>query len=158
MLHAFKSTDYCCVCSTHRHPANTSPAHSLSVRADSSSQRQKKALNSHMLRDRHRICIANTRYQVHTHVRAILMRVASVGCFPGAWRRGSWHFQVASLHLQSRMDLLFVRFILYYFSFLSKRSGRRMPPPSEAPCILGTRTSIPVPGIFLEREHPASYM
>ena len=27
------------------------------------------------------------------------MRVASVGCFPGAWRRGSWHFQAASLHL-----------------------------------------------------------
>ena len=27
------------------------------------------------------------------------MRVASVGCFPGAWRRDSWNFQVASLHL-----------------------------------------------------------
>ena len=31
------------------------------------------------------------------------MHVAS-GCFPGAWRRGSWHFQVTSLHLQSIMD------------------------------------------------------
>ena len=42
------------------------------------------------------------------------MRVASVGCFPGAWRRGSWHFQVASLHLQSSMDLLLNRFTLFF--------------------------------------------
>ena len=40
------------------------------------------------------------------------MRVASVG-FPGAWRRGSRHSQVASLHLQSSMDLLLVRFTLF---------------------------------------------
>ena len=51
----------------------------------------------------------------------ILMRVASVSCFPGAWRRGSWHFQVASLHLQSRMDLPFVRFTLF---FLPKQAQR----------------------------------
>ena len=42
------------------------------------------------------------------------MRVAPVGCFPGAWRRGSWHFQVASLHLQSSTDLLFVRLTLIF--------------------------------------------
>ena len=54
------------------------------------------------------------------------MRLASVGCFPGAWRRGSWHFQVASLHLQSSMDFSFSA--SHHFSFLSKRSGRRMPP------------------------------
>ena len=53
-------------------------------------------------------------------------RVASVGCFPGAWRRGSWHFQVASLHLQSSMGFSFSA--SHYFSFLSKRSGWRMPP------------------------------
>ena len=55
------------------------------------------------------------------------MRVASVGCFPGAWRGGSWHFQVARLHfLQSSMDFSFSA--SHHFSFPSKRSGRRMPP------------------------------
>ena len=61
-----------------------------------------------------------------TYVRDLLMRVASVGCFPGARRRGSWHFQVASLHLRSSMDLS--SSASHYFTFLSKRSGRRMPP------------------------------
>ena len=42
------------------------------------------------------------------------MRVASVGCFPGAWRRGSWHFEVASLHLQSTMVLLFACLTLLF--------------------------------------------
>ena len=27
------------------------------------------------------------------------------GCPPGAWRRDSWHFQLASLNLQSIVDL-----------------------------------------------------
>ena len=49
-----------------------------------------------------------------TDIRGILMRVASAGCFPaGVWRRGSWHVQVASLHLQLSMDLPFVRFTLF---------------------------------------------
>ena len=87
----------------------------------------KKALNSHKLRDRHVYAsqIQDTR-QVHTYIRGILMRVASVGCFPGAWRWGSWHFQVASLHLQSSMNLYLSA--SQYFSFLSKRSGRHTPP------------------------------
>ena len=46
-------------------------------------------------------------------IRGILVRVASVGCFPGAWRRGSSHFEVASLHLQSSMGPFFVRFTLF---------------------------------------------
>ena len=53
----------------------------------------------------------------------LLMRVASVGCFPGAWRRGSWHFQVVSLHLQSSMDLLFVRFTLFFLSEQAQRAA-----------------------------------
>ena len=53
------------------------------------------------------------------------MRVASVGCFPEALRRGSWHYQVANLHLQSSMNLSLSA--SHYFSFLSKRSGRRIP-------------------------------
>ena len=55
-----------------------------------------------------------------TCTRGILMRVASVGCFPGVWRRGSWRFQVASLHLQSSTDLSLSA--SHYFSFLSKPS------------------------------------
>ena len=80
----------------------------------------KKAPYSHKLRGRHteytsiHIRKKDNRY-VHTyHVHGILMLVASVGCFPGAWRRGSWHFQVASLHLQSSTDLLFVRLTLIF--------------------------------------------
>ena len=75
---------------------------------------------SHKLRDKH--IYTSSTSQIHQDTRYIyavyscvwiLMRVASVGCFPGAWRRGPWHFQVASLHLQSSMDLLFVRFTLF---------------------------------------------
>ena len=58
------------------------------------------------------------------------MRVASVGCFPGWWRRGSWHFQVASLHLPYQA-WTFSLSASHYFCFLSKRSarsGRRMLP------------------------------
>ena len=56
----------------------------------------------------------------------ILMHVAS-GL--SSWSMaGSWHVQVASLRLQSIMGTS-VRFTsCLYFSFLSKRSGRRMPP------------------------------
>ena len=79
------------------------------------------------------------RYPVHTYIPGILMRVASVGCFPGAWRRGSWHFQVASLHLQSSMD--FSLSASHCFSFLSKRSGRRRPPAERSAlyilCLVG---------------------
>ena len=60
------------------------------------------------------------------YIRGMFMRVVSMGCFPGAWRRGPWHFQVASLHLPSSMDFFFSA--SHYFSFLGKRSGRRMPP------------------------------
>ena len=67
------------------------------------------------------------------------MRVAFVGCFPGAWRRGSWHFQVASLHLQSSMDLSLSA--SHYFSSLSKRSGRRMPPAERSALYSSTNTS-----------------
>ena len=68
-----------------------------------------------------------------TYIRGILTRVASVGCFPGAWRRGSWHFQVASLHLQSSMGLVFDRFTLFF-----------LPEQSEAPCITNKYGDIPV--------------
>ena len=53
------------------------------------------------------------------YIRGIFMRVASVGCFPEAWWRGSWHFQVASLHLQSSMDFSFSA--SHYFSLPGPR-------------------------------------
>ena len=37
------------------------------------------------------------------------------GCIPGAWQRGSWCFQVASLHLQSIMDLCPLHIIFLFF-------------------------------------------
>ena len=61
-----------------------------------------------------------------TYIRGILMCVVSEGCFPASWRRGSSHFEVASFHVRSSMDFSFPA--SHYFSFLSKRSGRRMPP------------------------------
>ena len=101
-----------------------------------------KKLCSHKLRDRH---IFTSQMQQDTrHIPyAVNSRVWRLGCFSGAWRRGSWHFQVASLHfLQSIMNH-FVRFTL--FSFLSKRSGRRMPP-AERSALYYIHTWYLVPG------------
>ena len=95
-----------------------SPAHPVSVRVDSSFKRQRKlCIVTSFETDILSICIANTRYQVYilyiqyntryTHACGVC------GLFSWAWRRGSWHFQVASLHLQSSMDLLFVRFTVF---------------------------------------------
>ena len=59
-----------------------------------------------------------TRYQRYTLpyiIRGIHMRVVSLGRFPGAWRRGSWHFQVASLHLQPSMWIFSLSASHYFF-------------------------------------------
>ena len=63
--------------------------------------RQKK-LCSHQLQDR-RIYTSQIHNKIpgtciHKYMHGILMREAS-GLFSGAWRRGSWHFQVASFAL-----------------------------------------------------------
>ena len=42
------------------------------------------------------------------------------GCFPGAWRRRSWHFQVANWHLQSIIDLCPLH-DFFCFPFLGER-------------------------------------
>ena len=106
---------------THRHPASTNPAHPVSVPIHPIDEKSSAVTSSET--DIY-IYIANTRYQVHTYTYGVYSCVWRLGCFPGAWRRGSWHFQVASLHLQSSMDLFLSA--SHYFSFLSKRSGRRM--------------------------------
>ena len=70
----------------------------------------------------------NTKY-----IRGIYSCVSRLSCIPGVRLRGSWHSQVASFHLQSHNHGPLSA--SHCFSFLSKRSGRRMPPAgSEAPC------------------------
>ena len=107
------------VFSTHRHPASTNPAHPVQcpfrfvILAT-------KALRSQASRQ---TCL-HRKYNKRPGTYAGYSCVWRLGCFAGAWRRGSWHFQVASLHLQLIMNLC----PLHYFSFLSKRSGWRMPP------------------------------
>ena len=50
------------------------------------------------------------------------MRVASAGCFPGAWRRGARPFHIASLYLLTiKHGPFFVRFTL---SFLPEQAYR----------------------------------
>ena len=68
------------------------------------------------------------RYQVHTRCTPACMW--RPGCFPGAWRRTSWHFQVTGLHLQLTAGLcpLHKFHVLSNVPLMSKRSGRRMPP------------------------------
>ena len=112
----------CCVFgtvfSTHRHPASTNPAHPVSVpiRLPSDKSSAVTSLESH-------IYIANaTRFQVHT--RYTHMRMAS-GLF-------SWSMAAGLLAFSSRQFALAINHeplsASHYFSFLSKRSGRRMPP------------------------------
>ena len=129
MFHAGACRVFWTVFSTHRHPANTNPAHPVSVPihpSDKSSAVETDiSFTSQMQQD--------TRY-MHTY--AVYSCVWRLGCFPRAWRRGSSHFHVASLHLQSSMKLLFVRFTL--FSFLSKRSGRRIPPAERSALYIHT--------------------
>ena len=131
MFHALK-TSSCSVFSTHRHPASTGPAHPGSVRADSSYVAT-KALHSHKLRDRHIYVyiynLANTtRYQVHT---SYIHACGVCGFFSGAWRWGSWRFQVASLRLQWTF-LCPLHIIFPSWASVAGRVGR---PHSEAPCI-----------------------
>ena len=85
---------------THRH--QTHCLHPPSVRADRN-PKDKSSVVTSFETDIYQVLIgiAST---VHLYIRDILVRVASVRCSPGAWRRGSWHFQVASLHVQLITD------------------------------------------------------
>ena len=108
----------------HRHPTSTtyssSPAHPVSVPirhpSDKSSVVTSFETNIYI----------HCKYNKIPGTYAVYSCVWRLGCFPGAWRRGSWHFQVASLHLLTinRGPLS----ASHYFSFLSKRSGRCVPP------------------------------
>ena len=60
-----------------------------------------KALQSQPSRQITYIYIYISRVQLQEDSRYIVYsRMWRPGCFPGAWRRGSWQCQVASLHLQ----------------------------------------------------------
>ena len=120
------TTNSCCVFSTHRHQASTTVKHTQSVSVPIRHPSDKSSV--YKLRDRHRlhIYIANTtRYQVHTY--AVYSRVwrlwvvflehggRALGIFksPVCIYNQAWTFSLSASH---------------YFSFLSKPSGRRMPP------------------------------
>ena len=62
---------------------------------------------------------------------AVYSCVWRLGCFPGAWRRGSWHFEVASLHLQSIMNRCPLHTI---FPSYARVAGGVCRPRSETPC------------------------
>ena len=101
------------------------PAHAVSVPIRHPSDK----ICSYKLRDIRKKTrqIQDTRCKSGILIMTCVWRPA--GLFPGTWRRGSWHFQVVSVHLQSIMDLCPLH-THFCFSFLSKRSGRR-----EVPCI-----------------------
>ena len=133
MFHAFKRTSSC-VFSTHRHEASTfnSPAHPVSVRADSSSSRQ-WTLNSHKLRDRH--VYIHRKYKIPgAYIRGILIctcvwRLRVVFLEHGGGALGLF-ISLVCTYLQSSMDLSLSA--SHYLSFLSKRIGRRMPPAEQS--------------------------
>ena len=90
----------CCVFSTHRHPASTSPAHPVSVPIRHASDKSSVVTSFET-----GICIHRKYNKIPSmiHTRYILMRVAS-GLFScEVWLRGSWHFQVGSFRIQSIM-------------------------------------------------------
>ena len=95
------------VFSTHRHPASTSPAHPVSVPIRHPSDKSSVVTSSetyiyiYILRILRRIYIANI-----PGTYAVYSCVWRLGCFPGAWRRSSWHFQVAI----TTISWTFVRF------------------------------------------------
>ena len=111
MFHAGARNVYRTVFSTHRHPASTNPAHSVSVPI-------RHPINKS---DKKSSAVTNFKTDIYLHRKcskipgryAVYSRVWRLGCF-GAWGRGSWHFQVASSHfLQSIMNH-FVRFTLFF--------------------------------------------
>ena len=103
------------VFSTHRHPASTYPAHLVSVLIRHPSGKSSAVTSFETDIYLHRKC---------NKIYAVYSRVASVGCFPGAWRRGSWHFK--SPVCTYNQAWTFSLSASHYFRFLSKRRGRRM--------------------------------
>ena len=121
------------VFSTHRHPA-----HPVSVPIRHPSD--KSSVVTSFETD---IYIPGTRkYNKKPSTYAVYSCVWRPGCFPGTWRRGSWHLQVASLHLQSIMDLCPLHITFFFFLPGASVAGGVCRPRSEAPCIYKTDLSI----------------
>ena len=120
---------YRTVFSTHRHPASTNPAHPVSVPIRYPSDKSSAVTSFEADIYLHRKCNKIR----GKYISGILMRVAS-GLF-------SWSMAAGLLAFSSRQFALTIDHeplsASHYFSFLSKRSGRRMSPAggSEAPCI-----------------------
>ena len=114
MFHAGACCVFKTVFCTHRHPASTNPAHPVSVPIRHPSDKS-FAVTS----------FETSQMQQYTrYIRVIPTRVAC-GLF-------SWSMAAGLLALPSRQFALTINhgplFASHYFSFLSKRSGRRMPP------------------------------
>ena len=133
MSHAGACCAFQNVYPTHRHLASTSPARPVPVWIRHPSDKSSAVTSFETDICIHIYYITYTLYNIYrsqmqqdtTYLCGILTRVASVACFPGAWRRGSWHFK-SPVCTTIKHGLLFSA--SHYFSFLSKRSGRRMPP------------------------------
>ena len=114
-----RSTLLLAVCFNTVFPPHRHPAHPVSVSirhiSDQSSVVISFETDMHIHRKYNKIPEAHTRYTHACGVRVVFLR----------W--GSWHFQVTSSLLQSIMNLCPLH-IMSIFSFVSKRSGRRMPP------------------------------
>ena len=138
--------------STHRHAASTNPAHPVSVPIRHPSDKSSAVTSFETDIYLHRICnkIPGT-YAVYSCVWRL-------GCFPRAWRRGSWHFHVASLHLQSIMNLCPLH---TFFPSEASVAGSLCRPRSEAPCIyycIYTRGALPRwDDVRLDSAHARNY-
>ena len=103
MFHAVACCVFKTAFSTHRHPAHLV---SVPIRHP----RGKRCVVTSFETD---ICL-HRKYNKIPGTYMVYSCVCRPGC-PGAWRRGSWHFQVASLHLQSIMDLCPLHIIFLFF-------------------------------------------
>ena len=114
----------CCVFrtffSTHRHPASTSPAHPVSVPIRHPSDKSSAVTSFETDIYLHRKCNKNQAHTRYTHACGVWVLFLehggeALGIFksPVCTYNQAWTFSLSASH---------------YFSFLSKRSGRHMPP------------------------------
>ena len=129
MFHASKKSrsSYCCVFSIHRHQASTTVQHTPSVSSPIRHPSDKESSEQSQASKQTYIYMTNTRHQVHTNTYAVCSSVprlwivflehggGALGIFksPVCTYNQAWTFSLSASH---------------NFSFLSKRSGRRMPP------------------------------
>ena len=120
MFHAGACRVFWTVFSTHRHPANTNPAHpvSVSIRHPSDKSSAVTTFETDIYLRRKCNKIPGT-YAVHTHACGVWV----VSLEHGGGALGIFKSPVFALTIKHKPSSA-----SHYFSVLSKRSGRRMPP------------------------------